>query len=208
MTGRDDMIDRFLGGEVPPEALTESERAEELRLRELLATVKDDAPASAGFRASVMRAIEHDAEPLWKRVASWWIEPRPVRIRPAVGALAMASAVLLFVWSGRGTQVEPVSAPAPVEAVTRFVLVAPGASSVHLTGDFVGWSPEGIALEDPRGTGIWTADVPLPPGVYQYTFVLDGTEWVPDPRAVSQVDDGFGQINSVVIVPSPPQGEA
>jgi hypothetical protein len=55
-------------------------------------------------------------------------------------------------------------------------------------------------LEDLRGTGVWTADVLLPPGVYQYTFIVDGTEWRPDPTAFSQVDDGFGQVNSVVIV--------
>jgi 1,4-alpha-glucan branching enzyme len=95
--------------------------------------------------------------------------------------------------------------PVPAQVVTRFVLIAPEASSVHLTGDFVSWSREGIALEDPRGTGIWTTDVQLPPGVYQYTFVVNGTQWVPDPRAVSQVDDGFGQTNSVLIVPG---GEA
>jgi 1,4-alpha-glucan branching enzyme len=116
--------------------------------------------------------------------------------------------VLAFLWSESGSDGERAGADAPIQPiqmVTRFVLVAPEASTVHLTGDFIGWSPEGIALEDPRGTGIWTADVPLPPGVYQYTFVVDGTEWVPDPRAVSQVDDGFGQLNSVVIVPG---GEA
>ncbi len=89
--------------------------------------------------------------------------------------------------------------------VTRFVLVAPGASSVHLTGDFVAWSRDGIELEDTRGTGVWTADVSLEPGVYQYTFVIDGSRWVADPTAPSYVDDGFGQVNSVLIVP---EGEA
>jgi 1,4-alpha-glucan branching enzyme len=84
--------------------------------------------------------------------------------------------------------------------VTRFVFVAPGASSVRMTGDFVAWDPDGVPLENQRGTGIWTVDVPLEPGVYQYTFIVDGTEWRPDPHAVSQVDDGFGQQNSVVIV--------
>jgi 1,4-alpha-glucan branching enzyme len=86
------------------------------------------------------------------------------------------------------------------ESVTRFVFVAPGASTVRMTGDFVGWDPDGVPLENQRGTGIWTVDVPLEPGVYQYTFIVDGTEWRPDPHAVSQVDDGFGQQNSVVIV--------
>jgi 1,4-alpha-glucan branching enzyme len=47
---------------------------------------------------------------------------------------------------------------------------------------------------------VWTIDVPLEPGVYQYAFVVDGAEWRPDPRAVSHVDDGFGRENSVVIV--------
>jgi hypothetical protein len=48
--------------------------------------------------------------------------------------------------------------------------------------------------------------VALPPGVYQYTFIVDGARWQPDPLAVSQVSDGFGQVNSVLIVP--PRTEA
>jgi 1,4-alpha-glucan branching enzyme len=124
-----------------------------------------------------------------------------------VAALALAASLALLMLVPGEQPVAPTAAvnPAPAQVVTRFVLIAPEAASVHLTGDFVSWSREGIALEDPRGTGIWTTDVTLPPGVYQYTFVVNGTEWVPDPRAVSQVDDGFGQVNSVVIVPG---GEA
>lgn len=176
-------------------------------MRELLGVLKEDVRAPASFRFEVMEAVERAAVSPWKRVADWWLEPRPVRIRPAVGALALAASLALLVLLPGEEPVAPTAAvgPAPAQVVTRFVLIAPEAASVHLTGDFVSWNREGIALEDPRGTGIWTTDVTLPPGVYQYTFVVNGTQWVPDPRAVSQVDDGFGQMNSVLIVPG---GEA
>lgn len=185
----------------------EMERPEEARVRELLGVLKEDVRAPASFRVEVMEAVERATASPWKRLADWWIEPRSVRIRPAVGALALAASVALLTLLPGEEPVTPAAAvdPAPAQVVTRFVLIAPEAASVHLTGDFVSWSREGIALEDPRGTGIWTTDVTLPPGVYQYTFVVNGTQWVPDPRAVSQVDDGFGQVNSVLIVPG---GEA
>lgn len=175
--------------------------SDEMRLVELLGTLEEDARAPAGFRASVMREVEEVVASPWRRLVDWWLRPRSVRVSPAMGALAVAaSAALFFLWppgpddAGLGPQ-------ASGQVVTRFVLVAPEASSVHLTGDFLSWSREGIELEDLRGTGVWTADIPLPPGVYQYTFVIDGSRWVPDPTALSQVDDGFGQMNSVVIVP-------
>lgn len=178
--------------------------SDEARLVELMRSLEEDVRAPAGFHAAVMREVENVPASPWRRAMvrtmDWWLRPRSVRVSPAMGALAVAaSAVLLFLWpvspDGAG------SGPRATQVVTRFVLVAPEASSVHLTGDFMSWSREGIELEDLRGSGVWTADVPLPPGVYQYTFVIDGTRWVPDPTALSQVDDGFGQVNSVVIVP-------
>ena len=204
----DDMIGRYLAGELPLDALPEQDRLEEVRLLEAFDSVREEVRAPVGFRADVMRRIAAESTPLWKRLSAWWLQPQPVRIRPAVGALALAASLALgLVLRPDATPtVQPDGAAATSQPVTRFVLVAPEASSVHLTGDFVSWSPEGIPLEDPRGTGVWTADVTLPPGVYQYTFVVNGSEWVPDPRAVSQVADGFGQVNSVVIVSA--EGEA
>lgn len=204
----DDALDRFLEGDLPLEALPERDRLDEIRLREALDAVREEVRAPVGFRADVMRAVAAEPTPLWKRVADWWLQPQPLRIRPAVGALALAASValVLVLRPGAAPTDQPGALDAPPQPITRFVLVAPEASSVRLTGDFVSWSPDGIALQDPRGTGVWTADVTLPPGVYQYTFVVNGSEWVPDPRAVSQVDDGFGQLNSVVIVPG--EGEA
>lgn len=204
-THGDDPLDRYLAGEISLEELPDDLRADEVRLRESLGLLREEVRAPVGFKSDVMRAVAASEAyaPAWRRLVDWWLRPQPVRIRPAVGALALAgiAALALVVRPAVDVPTSPTqSASAGTEVVTRFVLVAPEASSVQLTGDFVAWSAEGIALDDPRGTGVWTTDVALPPGVYQYTFVVNGTDWIPDPRAVSQVDDGFGQMNSVVIV--------
>jgi 1,4-alpha-glucan branching enzyme len=81
-------------------------------------------------------------------------------------------------------------------------LRAPDAASVSVAGDFTNWKPT-IALSDPDGDGVWTGLVPMGPGVHQYMFVVDGTEWVTDPGAERHVDDGFGHRNAVVAVTAP-----
>jgi len=175
----------------------------EERVRDLLGTLREDIKAPVELRDAVMREIETDRPSLAATVIDWVLRPRMVPVSPAFGALAVAAAAaLVLVWPTPAPVGEQaVGVPeTPTRVVTRFVLVAPGASSVHLTGDFVAWSRDGIALEDLRGTGIWTGDIALPPGVHQYTFVVDGSEWVPDPSALLQVDDGYGQQNSIVIV--------
>jgi hypothetical protein len=182
---------------------------EDERLAELLGTLREDVRASADLREAVMRRIEERRPSALARLTEWMFRPRLVPVSPALGALAVA-ALAAIVFVRPAPTAAPTSTPvadAPARVVTRFVLVAPGASSVHLTGDFASWRPDGVALEELRnGTGIWTGDVPLSPGVHQYTFVVNGTQWVPDPSAVLQVDDGFGQVNSIVVVPE--AGEA
>jgi len=181
----------------------------EERVRELLGTLREDVRAPAELRAAVMRQIETQRPSLAVRIVEWMLRPRMVPISPAMGGLALAAVagIVLLRPSAAPVALVPVAAAeAPARVVTRFVLVAPGASTVHLTGDFTSWNPDGIAMQDLRGTGIWTGDVALPPGIHEYTFVLDGSEWVPDPTAVLQVDDGFGQVNSILVVPE--EGEA
>jgi hypothetical protein len=173
------------------------------RLAELLGVLREDVRAPAELRDAVMRRIA-DRPSALARFAEWALRPRMLPVSPALGALAMAAVVALVLVRPASVPQAPIAVPvgdAPARVVTRFVLVAPGAASVHLTGDFNAWQREGIALEQLRGTAVWTADVALQPGVHQYTFVLDGSEWVPDPSAVLQVDDGFGQVNSIVVVP-------
>ena len=177
------------------------EMEDEGRTRELLETLRVDVHAPAELRSAVLREIAEEPRSAWARTFSWWVRPHAVEVRPVFAGLALAAVVAFIALVPRAQgPAEDAAVTDPGQVVTRFVLVAPEAASVRLTGDFASWSPEGIELRDVRGTGLWTTDVALPPGVYQYTFIVNGTDWRIDPTAVSQVDDGFGRVNSVVIV--------
>ena len=80
------------------------------------------------------------------------------------------------------------------ETAALFVMPAPGAKSVAVVGDFNGWTP--TPLSDPNHDGIWTARIPLPPGRYEYAFIVDGHWWGQDPLADGYVHS-FGSYNSV-----------
>lgn len=85
---------------------------------------------------------------------------------------------------------------AETEGVTVFVqfrLHAPAASDVRLAGTFTDWEP--VHQLHPAPDGSWSILIPMNPGIHDYAFVVDGTDWKPDPAA-PMVDDGFGGQNS------------
>ena len=86
-------------------------------------------------------------------------------------------------------------------AVDLFIS-APQAASVAVVGDFNGWDPRQTRMIRSNHEGRWTARLKLPPGVHQYSFVIDGSTWVPDPGAKTTLADGFGGRNSVMIIDS------
>ncbi len=45
----------------------------------------------------------------------------------------------------------------------------------------------------------WKATVALPPGRYEYRFVVDG-QWISDPNAKESVGNSFGSTNAVVVI--------
>lgn len=200
MSRNDHHLDRYLSGELSLDDLPSELRSEERRFRDILEMVREEPTVSPELYRTVMREIAATPRPIWRRALDWVLRPRTIRVSPATGGLALAALVAALLMVPFGARTPGPAATAAEQVVTRFVFIAPEASSVQVTGDFVDWNPEGIALNEERATGVWTVDVPLEPGVYQYGFVVDGEEWRPDPRAVSNVDDGFGRENSVVIV--------
>lgn len=78
-----------------------------------------------------------------------------------------------------------------------FVMAYPEAKSVAIAGDFTNWNK--VPLQ--RGPdGIWSVRLQLPPGRYEYAFIVNGTRWLPDPRA-SQIVRSYGNdFNSVIYV--------
>ena len=81
----------------------------------------------------------------------------------------------------------------------RFTLVAPGASTVSIVGDFNGWSDGTLPLRRSTDGRTWEIEVPLSPGRYAYAFVVDG-RIERDPAAPRTAGDDFGTPNSVVMV--------
>ena len=75
-----------------------------------------------------------------------------------------------------------------------FVLPALDATDVSVVGNFNSWEP--TALSDDDNDGIWMASIPLPPGRYEYAFVIDGRWWGQDPLADEYVQS-FGEYSSV-----------
>lgn len=141
----------------------------------------------AGLSRSILAALPAQAygpSPL-RRAISW----------AAVPALAVLLLAAGFLVKGR-FQLQGQFATREVEVV----FTAPQAASVTIVGDFNGWDPQRTRLVRSSHEGLWRARLKLTPGVYQYSFVLDGSEWVSDPLAKTVLADGFGGKNSVIIV--------
>lgn len=91
-----------------------------------------------------------------------------------------------------------------------FQFEAPSAHRVQLGGSWpdnnwlAGRAETGSYLiglmEDSDKDGIWTLVVKIPPGRYQYKFVIDEHTWKEDPNNPQRVDDGYGGYNSLLIV--------
>jgi len=91
------------------------------------------------------------------------------------------------------------AAQRPVEKPVEFVLEMPQAKSAVVAGSFNNWDVKKTPLRK-ESNGGWKATVWLPPGRYEYRFVVDGNQWLTDPKAKESVQNGFGSSNSVVVV--------
>jgi 1,4-alpha-glucan branching enzyme len=83
------------------------------------------------------------------------------------------------------------------EREVEFELEAPDANEVAVTGTFSGWQDTLPMTREDRGQ--WRRTVQLPPGRYEYRFIVDG-EWCEDPESRETVPNPYGSVNSVVEV--------
>jgi len=72
-------------------------------------------------------------------------------------------------------------------------------NKVFIAGEFNGWNSSLNQLLDEDGDGTYQINLPIPPGLYQYKFVVDG-RWIQDPENENKSPDGFGGFNSVINV--------
>ena len=80
----------------------------------------------------------------------------------------------------------------------EFFLKASSAKSVKLAADFTDWERASLPMSR-AGNGIWFAIVPLPPGDYNYRFIVDG-QWSDDPHSSRHIPNSFGTRNAVKTV--------
>ncbi len=98
--------------------------------------------------------------------------------------------------------------PRPREQKTNseFSCHAPHAGIVYLAGTFNDWDPTATPLTR-RADGTWAVSLDLPPGRYEYKFVVD-ERWCcepggeePGPGCRGCVPNSFGTMNRVIEVP-------
>ena len=82
----------------------------------------------------------------------------------------------------------------------EFVINAgPGHESVCLAGSFNDWDPARKPLVDKKGDGVYRGILMLPPGEYEYKFVVDG-KWCIDENNPCLASNDLGTLNSVIKV--------
>lgn len=147
----------------------------------------DQVEAPEGLARSILDALPPAAyaPSPWRRAAAWAGGPMLAALLLVAGFLARDRYLLESAVAAREVEV---------------VLVAPTAVSAAVVGDFNGWDPKRNPMARSGHGGEWRARLRLPPGVHQYSFVVDGTNWVADPTASNLLEDGFGGQNSVLIV--------
>ncbi len=178
-------------------------------------------PASPEFCSNVMLAITTKPRPWTAQLHDLLFAQKTMRWNLA-GAMASVfvittAGILTMQWHATSAPVSTLAstlAPAPLAmasntgpaamsvpasaALVRFQLSMPTAREVAVVGDFSQWQQQFQLKRVADGT--WTTDIPLPPGTYEYVFVVDQQQWVTDPRAKVHRDDGFGNKNAVLTV--------
>ena len=168
--------------------------------------VRIDPALNARVMAEVNRLPARGQSSSVLRSAWYWLRsPRTLRVSP-IGGFAAAAALSLAVFLGArtfdssGPQAASPTAVSSATPAVQFVLVAPEAASVSLVGDFNDWDVSATPLMRGGEDGVWAVTIPLNPGRYRYSFLVDGTTWQRDPQAARTVEDEFGRPNSVLTI--------
>ncbi len=127
------------------------------------------------------------------------------RTRERLRFMARAAAMLLLVggsilaaWLGSRRLVGSPEAIGSASQPVRFTLEAAGLNRVAVVGDFNNWDPRATPLR--RHGGTWDITLPLRPGRYRYSFVVDDRRYLADPGRPPAGDDDFGTPTSVITV--------
>ncbi len=154
----------------------------------------------AFFTAEVMKKLPARKPSVASRIRDFFLGSRVLRWNVATALATAALVVVAVVVVMRMPQQAGMNIAKQTEPVVtvRLTFRAPEAHSVAVAGEFNKWKTD--ADEMKKTDGMWSIDLKLRPGVYTYSFIVDGKSWVPDPGAESYEDDGFGSRNAVLRV--------
>ncbi len=72
--------------------------------------------------------------------------------------------------------------------------------TVHLVGSFNNWNRAQMPMHFNDKDRTWTYEIDLPEGNYAYKFLINGIEWLHDPRAQLYRQNEVGSLDSVAII--------
>jgi len=175
------------------------------RIAGMVANIPDVEPPDKLIE-SVMARIQPKKIVWWRKILRQLHIPfyiTPLKIVP-FGASAAALIIVALIFLGRTPDVKDTAqtlmGAKKLQAAVTFTLNMPGASNVEVIGSFNQWTPNGFRMDWDERRGLWVLSVPLERGRYEYAFLVDGKTILPDPKAVMQQDDGFGNKNSILII--------
>ena len=175
------------------------------RVAGMVANIPDVEPPDKLIE-SVMTRIQPKKIVLWRRILRQLQIPfyvTPLKIVP-FGASAAALIIVALIFLGRTPDVKDTAqtlmGAKKLRAAVTFTLNMPDVSNVDVIGSFNQWTPNGFRMHWDERRGLWVLSVPLERGRYEYAFLVDGKTILPDPKAVMQQDDGFGNKNSILII--------
>ena len=165
------------------------------RLVGQIAQLEDETPPP-GLTAAVMERIQPRKSVWWKRVLRRSQLPMafaPVKI--LTGTMALVLIFGLYILLQRDVRLVD-----EVQTRVIFRLDHSAAQSVAVIGTFNHWNPDGYQMHRVSPEAPWQLPLDLTNGQYAYAFLIDNQQVVPDPHALLHQADGFGNINSKLIV--------
>ena len=193
-------------------------------IEELAGELRRPVRFDSTFESRVMAALDPSVSPLpveRKASVSWLLRPRILYVSPLAGLAVAAGLVAIITMSvlstnpsaqlaSTATQDSAIFLPGPYRQVAAtamvsapFTFIDRTARSVAVVGNFNDWDTTRNVLTR-TSDSVWTANIPLLPGRYEYQLVVDG-KWIADPAAQQTAATEFGAANSVLIVSPVPR---
>jgi len=156
------------------------------------------------FSAEVLPVLSPKKCSRWRQLLLWVKTPVVVTVAPlklAGGVAAMGLLLLslaFYPYFANGSFQSSTSKSQPQLVPVTFRLSNLEARTVYVIGSFNDWKPQGYAMKFDPAHNSWSLRIKIPPGRYEYTFLIDDQRTMPDPRAEFYKMDGFGSRNSIL----------